>query len=299
MPNGNILALSYVGLSPDEAQSLGIQANGVVYGDSVLELKPDLEDGTTEIVWEWSSWDHIIQDVDPAASTYGVVADNPGKIDYNFTNRQDDRVHLNSVDFNAELDQVLLTSLSYNEVWIIDHATTTEEAAGDDGDLIWRWGNPAAYDNGTQADQTLRGMHDANWIADGLSGAGNLLVHNNNSIPGQPVGDTQVLELEVPVNPDGSYSLNTNGTYDATIVWQYDEGNYTRFMGGAQRLPNGNTLISEATSSRVVEVTTDGDIVNVFDLGQRVQLFKAHMYDAAVVPEPNSALIFLPWSRQP
>lgn len=49
------------------------------------------------------------------------------------------------------------------------------------------------------------------------------------------------------------------------IVWSYDgrpdDPFYSVFRGAAQRLPNGNTLITDSTNGRVVEVTTDGDIV--------------------------------------
>lgn len=49
------------------------------------------------------------------------------------------------------------------------------------------------------------------------------------------------------------------------IVWQYHEKNpmtfFTPFMGGAQRLANGNTLITEAANGRIFEVTMEGETV--------------------------------------
>ncbi|MGC8644373.1 MAG: hypothetical protein ACP5XB_31305, partial [Isosphaeraceae bacterium] len=62
-----------------------------------------------------------------------------------------------------ELDQILLSVHSFSEIWIIDHGTTTAEAAthkggrsGKGGDLLYRWGNPQAYRAGTAADQQRR-----------------------------------------------------------------------------------------------------------------------------------------------
>ena len=79
--------------------------------------------------------------------------------------------HVNAVAYNAEFDQIMLTVLAYDEIWIIDHGTTAAEAAGHaggrggkGGDLLYRWGNPRAYRAGTAADQRLFAQHDAHWI---------------------------------------------------------------------------------------------------------------------------------------
>jgi hypothetical protein len=49
------------------------------------------------------------------------------------------------------------------------------------------------------------------------------------------------------------------------IVWSYDgrpdDSFYSVFRGAAQRLPNGNTLITDSGNGRVIEVTPDGQIV--------------------------------------
>ena len=94
--------------------------------------------------------------------------------------------HVNSVQYNAELDQIILSSHNQNEIWIIDHSTTVEEASGHTGgvygkggDFLYRWGNPSIYGRGTSNDTKLGGQHDAHWIANGLPGAGNILIFNN------------------------------------------------------------------------------------------------------------------------
>lgn len=65
----------------------------------------------------------------------------------------------------------MVTSRNFSEIWIIDHNTTTEETAGEAGDLLYRWGNPQTYGLGTEDDRQLFGPHDGQWIAKGLSGA--------------------------------------------------------------------------------------------------------------------------------
>lgn len=59
---------------------------------------------------------------------------------------------MNGIDYNPVLDQIALSTHNLNEWYIIDHSTTTAEAAtssggnsGKGGDLLYRWGNPAAY----------------------------------------------------------------------------------------------------------------------------------------------------------
>src|SRR5690606_15913622 len=92
----------------------------------------------------------------------------------------------NAIDYNPQLDQIMISTREFSELWIIDHSTTTAEAAGHTGgrsgkggDILYRYGNPAAYNRGTRADQKFFYQHDAQWIEPGLPGAGNILVFNN------------------------------------------------------------------------------------------------------------------------
>ena len=92
---------------------------------------------------------------------------------------QPDWLHINAVAYNAELDQIMLSVFEFSEIWVIDHSTTTAEAAGHEGgkygkggDLLYRWGNPRAYRAGTVKDQKLFGQHNAHWIAKGFPARG-------------------------------------------------------------------------------------------------------------------------------
>src|SRR5690606_34374153 len=62
-------------------------------------------------------------------------------------NRGSDLYHINSIKYNSELDQIAFSSPSLNEIFIIDHSTTTQESAGHrggrwgkGGDFLYRWG---------------------------------------------------------------------------------------------------------------------------------------------------------------
>lgn len=184
-PNGNIFALIYEELSAEEAAAEGWTPENVTtfWSDGVMEIKPNLEDGSHEVVWQWRFIDHIVQDKDPEAPNYGVVAAHPRRIDAHYPTNYDPsfgapaaRQHLDSIDYNAELDQIVLSSSIYDEVWMIDRGITAKEASGRAGDLLFRYGNPAVYDKGTDKDRLFARQHDASWIKDGYPGAGNLLV---------------------------------------------------------------------------------------------------------------------------
>jgi Arylsulfotransferase (ASST) len=183
-----------------------------------------------------------------------------------------DWTHCNAVAYNANLDQVMLSSREFSEIWIIDHSTTTAEAAthnggrqGKGGDLLYRWGNPKAYRAGTAKDQRLFNQHDAHWIAAGLPGEGHVLVFNNGSR--RQDGDySSADEIILPVNAEGQYERHGSAAFGpVAATWSYSTPNKTEFfaafMGGSQRLPNGNTLISTGVGGVIFEVTPNKKIV--------------------------------------
>jgi hypothetical protein len=183
-----------------------------------------------------------------------------------------DWVHGNSVAYNAQLDQVVLSAREFSEIWIIDHSTTTAEAAGHNGgkhgkggDLLYRWGNPQAYRAGTAKDQRLFNQHDAHWISAGLPGERHLLVFNNGSR--RPDGNySSADEIVLPVKADGEYERKPGAAFGPeAAVWSYSAASkqefFAAFMSGSQRLPNGDTLLSTGFGGVVFEVTPEKKIV--------------------------------------
>jgi hypothetical protein len=183
-----------------------------------------------------------------------------------------DWTHVNAVAYNAKLDQIMLSPREFNEVWIIDHSTTKAEAAGHTGgrygkggDLLYRFGNPQAYRAGTAADQRLFSQHDAHWIPEGLPGEGHLLVFNNGG--GRPDGNySSVDEIVLPLREDGRYERKPGSAYGPDKpIWSYTAAKKSAFfaamMSGAQRVPNGNTLICTGFGGTIFEVTPQKEIV--------------------------------------
>ncbi|MBT8196232.1 MAG: aryl-sulfate sulfotransferase, partial [Bacteroidia bacterium] len=272
MPNGNVLLLAWELISDTVAINAGRNPNTVSNGlwpEHVVEIEPiGLDSGI--IVWEWHIMDHLIQDYDSAKNNFGVIADNPELIDFNFTNSQignPDWCHANALDYNPALDQIMINSRNFHEFWIIDHSTTTAEAAGHSGgnsgkggDILYRWGNPAAYDRGGFSNQQLFAQHDAHWIDTGLPNEGKIMVFNNG--PGRPGGLYSTVEiLNPPVDSLGNYTVPTTGPFAPTSAdWTYSAAVptdfYASFISGAQQLMNGNVLICNGPGGTFFEVDT-------------------------------------------
>jgi hypothetical protein len=273
LPNGNILMIAWERIPGGQAIAAGrdpaLLPEGELWPDKILEV-----DRAGQIVWEWRVWDHLIQDFDPNRANYGDPAQHPGRIDLNYAihGGEADWQHSNSIAYDPGLDQIALSVRSFDELWIIDHSTTTAEAAGSTGgrsgrggELLYRWGNPRAYRAGTLADQRLFKQHDVKWIRAGLPGAGDLLVFNNGT--GRPGGDASTVDEIVTPTPDaqGNYPRSGASWGPAAPSWSFGwnppAGLYSMFVSGAERLPSGNTLVCAGWIGALFEVDPSGTVV--------------------------------------
>jgi len=277
LPNGNILLLAWERKSVSEAIENGRNPNLLgtsLWPEHIVEVQPDEVSGGI-IVWEWHFWDHLVQDFDPTKLNYGVVADHPELLDINYLGNVSpqaaDWQHCNSVDYNAERDEIIISSRNFNEFYIIDHSTTTEEAAGHvggnsgrGGDLLYRWGNPMTYQRGTIEDRKSFGQHDVHWIKPGLADAGKIMFFNNGI--GRPGGAHSTVDIiEPPLDTNGKYLLEADMPYGPEeLSWTYESTPTSDFfspnISGAQRLPNDNVLVCEGATGSFFEVDTQGDL---------------------------------------
>ncbi|MDP6478888.1 MAG: aryl-sulfate sulfotransferase [Phycisphaerales bacterium] len=286
MPGGNALFICWHRRSNSEAAAAGRTGlNGELWSLSVVEVAPT---GPTsgEIVWQWNLWDHLVQDVSPSLPNYGDPGDFPHRFDVNFgsTHGQGgDWIHANGMDYHQELDQIVISSHYTHEFYIIDHSTTTEEAAGSTGgnagmggDILYRWGNPAAYNRGSSSDQVNYVLHGVNWIDEGMPGAGNIIWFNNGDRNGSQNDYSSVLEITPPLQPDGTYAIGGNepfGPHEAMVVYEDENTFYANHLSGAFRLANSNTLATEGTTGTFLEIDPNGNVVWQYDISG--QLAKA------------------------
>ncbi len=271
-----------------------------VYPDGFVEV-----DKEGNIIWEWNFLEHGIQDANPEWPNYvgkgKTIADYPEKVDLNWLTNQNaqsanpvpgvtrDWQHVNSLDYNEELDHVVINAKHFSEFYVVDHGATfvpgdpeksRELSAGEKGDFLYRFGNPSAYQQGdppgflTGGHQQMYGAHNIQWIKKGLPGEGNFLIFNNGCY--NPVGfRSEILEINPFLDADGKntgdyvnppvagYDRRTSDSNQ--IAWSFksvkENSFYSSYISGCQRLSNGNTLICSGATGHLFEVTPEGEVV--------------------------------------
>lgn len=286
LPNGNVLLTVWEDKTALQAIAAGrdpqLLTGNVFRLDSIVEVQPT-GPTTGTVVWSWHVFDHLVQDYDATQANYGVVGNAPGRIDVNYpanAAQATDWTHVNGIDYDAEHDWIAISAYFQGEIWVIDHGTTTAEAAGSiggarghGGDLLYRWGNPECYRAGTPLDRQLDGQHDPRFIRPGAPGAGNLTVFDNH----YTANTSAVHELVLPLDAAGNFVMNPNRRFGPTApVWTYTSPTlYSPIISSAERLPNGNTMICSGLQAQVFEVDASGAVLwrQVFPIGS--QLFQA------------------------
>ena len=298
MPNGNILVLAWERKTLQQALEAGRQIIETplqqIWSEVIFEIEP-VGSNSANIVWKWHLWDHLIQDIDSSLSNYGIISEHPellninlGEVGFGMSatgSLNGDWIHFNSIHYNPHLDQIILSSRTLSEIYIIDHSTTTAEAAshsggnsGKGGDFLYRWGNPQNYNRGDSAERILNSQHSVNWIERGYPGEGSIIIFNNVHY----ANNSAVIEIAPPLNTDSlTYYIQEGQPYGPeTWDWMYYNNDYlsSNIQSGAFRLENGNTFITEFDDSKMIEVTYEGDIVFEHSTGMNNRINRSKKY---------------------
>jgi hypothetical protein len=274
LPNGNILVLVWERIDETIAESQGSTSPGDIYTEKLMEINPT----TNSIVWEWRSFDHIIQDNDPAFPNYGNISQNPQLMHVNYNLQANgDIMHANGFDYDDDKDVIYLSINFFSEVWVIDHSTTSTEAAtnsggnyGRGGNILYRFGNPLAYDN-TVGEVRSDRNHFPNLLENGVPGEGNMLLYVN----GNTLGVSRIYELEMPQN----FTLTPDADNEPNVVWSYtNPAIFSSKISGAVRLNNGNTLICEGDFG-FWEITPAKDIAWRYNGGDGASFWRCYDYE--------------------
>lgn len=274
MSNGNVLMIAWSKVdslaAAQEGRDPNIITQAQVWSEKVLEWNPI----TNQIVWEWDVFDHLVQDKFSDRENFGDVKESRHKIDINYDEHDGhpDWLHINSIDYNETLDQIVLSVPYFNELWVIDHSTTTEEAAtgqggnsGLGGDLLYRWGNPKTTDINSSTEQRLFFQHDVHWVDPfaevDSEDYGKMLIYNNR-LP----NDTSEGLLIHTIDPQtGNYYLNDEAAEGAVIeTYQHPSNSslaYSTGLSSIQRLPNGNILTLAGRWGYAFEMTPEMNLV--------------------------------------
>jgi hypothetical protein len=246
LPNGNTLVLANL-VHPIKGFKQPRLLDDVIY-----EVDP-----AGDVVWTWTAGDHLEEfGFTPEQMTLIRTADTADYLHVNSMRRVGSNHWFTAGDERFRPENVIISSRNANLVAIIDRKTSK---------VVWTLG--PNYASEAQGDRRVprpldrtSGQHDPHIIPEGLSGAGNLLVFDNEGPAGYPnlplavTGGSRVLEID-PVKKE--------------IVWQYsgeDSGGpgwsfRSTHISNARRLPNGNTFIDEGQRGRLFQVTRDGEIV--------------------------------------
>jgi hypothetical protein len=246
LANGNTLVLSIL------KRRLRSFTRASLFDDAIYEVTPN-----GEIVWRWLAGDHLHE--------FGFTKKQLALV---HKSEEPDYLHVNTMkplganhwfregDARFNPDNIIINSRNANFIAIIDKQT---------GHVVWRLGPdyPARPDGRPvlpkPVDQ-MSGEHDPQILPEGLPGAGNLLVFDNQGEAGYPAAKlplfagSRVLEID-PIKRQ--------------IVWEYTGSEsdrpewtfYSSFISDARRLPNGNTFIDEGMNGRFFQVTPRGEIV--------------------------------------
>ena len=277
LPNGNFLATVWERKFLPEILNAGrdtsLSEEIELWMDKIVEIDPILD----SIVWEWHLWDHLIQDVDSSLVNFGNVSEHIEKVNINFDRLgfagRGDFAHINSIDYNPILDQILLSSPYFGEIWIVDHSTSSLEASsseggasGKGGDLLFRWGNPRTYNNGDFLDQKLFFQHNAHWIIDPLledSRYWGMISLFNNRIE----AEASVVNFLQPVINDATNAYEVMdgiflpSNFNYTIELPRPELSHSTSMSSIQVLEKDNLLICSSQSGFNFEMNIDSEVV--------------------------------------
>ena len=228
-----------------------------------------------EIVWSWKVSDHVDElGFDVMARTI-MYRDPNYYTGFGSSHIAGDWVHTNSMSqlgpnkwydagdtrFNPE--NIIIDMRDANILCIIEKAT---------GKIVWKVGPDYSAGHPESKLGWIIGQHHCHMIPRGLPGEGNILVYDNGGWagyyapnPGSPTGVrgalrdyTRVLEFD-PTTLEIVWQMTPK---EAGFLMPLDANRfYSPFISAAQRLPNGNTMITEGSHGRLFEVTKDHELV--------------------------------------
>jgi outer membrane protein assembly factor BamB len=153
-------------------------------------------------------------------------------------------------------DNIIISSRQASIIAILDRT----------GAVVWRVGPDSRDSEALAKLGQIIGQHNPHVIPEGLPGAGNVLVFDNGGASGYGYTTPSAPDGENAVARDSSRVLEFDPTTLAKI-WEYTIGGqehyrfYSHYISSAQRLANGNTLITEGADGRIFEVTPAKEIV--------------------------------------
>jgi hypothetical protein len=293
LDNGNVILTAWEVKTTAECIQAGVDSPSTdQWPTHFIELQQN--GSSADIVWEWHIWDHMVQDHDASKDNYGTVADHPELMDINLLTVSSggggpggggaDWFHVNGIDYNEDLDQLVFSSRFLSEIIIIDHSTTTLEAAshsggdsGAGGDFIYRWGKPSNY--ASAGAQTIsEAVHDPRWIKDdGRPNGGYIQFFNNEGGTG---GSSVIDAIEAPES-GFMYTMTGNSYGPSNYAWRHECLANSSGQSAHNRMSNGNTFVN-VSNEYMYEVDANDNLIWQYNAGP-TKAFRYECGDAGII----------------
>lgn len=283
--SGNTLILAHKNVNNPKI------SNRNLLDDAIIEV-----DWEGNIVWEWLCSDHF-REYGFSEAERNVLFRDPNLKDLG--EGTGDWMHINSMSVlgpNKWYDQGDERFHPDNIIWDARETNITAIISKKTGKVVWKLGPDYTATKELRKMGIIIGQHHAHMIPKGLPGEGNILIYDNGGWAGYGLPSQTSPYGTKAHRRDHSRVLEIDPT-TLKVVWQHTPTEagylepyhshhfYSPFISSAQRLPNGNTLITEGSGGRLMEVTQDHELVWEYISPYWGEKFKLNMiYRAYRVP---------------
>ncbi len=255
------------------------------------------------IVWEWHMNKHF-NELGFSEAAKNVLFRNPNL--HNTRNGElCDWMHINSMSVlgpNKWYDAGDERFHPDNIIWDARESNIMAIISKETGKIVWQIGPDFTVSRELRMIGQIIGQHHCHMIPQGLPGAGNILIFDNGGWAGYGLPDrtskdgtktdkrdhSRVLEIN-PVTLKLEWSFTASDVKEGMMGIVENTAFYSQLISSAQRLPNGNTLITEGSFCRLFEVTPEKEIVweyrAPFDKVAHSMVYRAYRYPYDYVPQ--------------
>lgn len=266
--------------------------------DTIIEV-----DWEGNIVWEWTVNDHF-RELGFSEAAKNVLFRNPN-VHYTQNGEMSDWMHINSMSVlgpNKWYDQGDERFHPDNIIWDARESNIMAIISKETGKIVWQIGPDFTTSKELRAIGQIIGQHHCHMIPKGLPGEGNVLLFDNGGWAGYGMPDrmskdgtkvdirdySRVIEIN-PVTLKVEWSFKASDIKAGMMPLVENTSFYSQLISSAQRLPNGNTLITEGCFCRLFEVTPEKEIVWEYrvpfeEMGQPM-VYRAYRYPYDYVPQ--------------
>lgn len=252
------------------------------------------------IVWEWHANEHF-KEYGFSQSAQNALFRNPNM--HKNGGGMGDWMHINSMSLlgpNKWYDAGDERFHPNNIIWDSRETNISAIISKETGKIVWNMGPDFRETKELRRIGQIIGQHHVHMIPKGLPGEGNILVFDNGGWAGYGIPTRTSKDGTKSDIRDHSRVLEINPV-TMKLVWEVagkdlclgsdtmsNSKFYSPLVSSAQRLPNGNTLITEGAGARLIEITAENEIVWEFisPFAATIDfIYRAYRYPYKYIPQ--------------